>query len=445
MKVVVVGNTGTKDAVIAAPFTDLQTPVLYTDRELLPDSIRQELNRLSPDQILVFGGPVRVAQTVIDELETIAPVTRIYGPSVYGTSVAASQTLYPVTVPPVDPTYTHTVEILDGQTVTVQSDTRYVMAPGVPRMEGAGRQHAFQTVGWVEHVMIDGIEATGYDPPTQAGVIQLASDGNTISGRDVIMQGLNVHHNDEVGIKTRIDEVVLRDSVVSYQGRLGLSMGHGADPNATGGLIEDVEISYCNWERLYSPGNEAGGTKFWQSTNLTVRRVESHSHYGPGIWADKDNIGWVVEDCHVHDILDGAAGIFQEIGGSCHIRNNLIERALEGAGSWLYGAGIVIGHSQDGIVEGNTIRDCGNGIGLLQQDRGSGAYGVHELRNNLIRNNIVEGSCEASGVVRADLAFDFVWDTNTFVGNTYPVGHRFAWENSWGDLDWWRQYHPADG
>ena len=354
----------------------------------------------------------------------------------------------PVEPPPVTPpdtgTYTHLVEITDGDTINVQSDTRYVLAPGVDRMEGGGRQHAFKSDGWIEHVLIDGVEATGYDPPQQQGVIQLASNGNTISGRDVIMDGVNIHHNDEVGIKTRIDEVVLRNFVVSYQGRLGLSIGHGADPDAVGGLVEDGVIEWCNHERRYSPGNEAGGTKFWQSTRLVVRGVESHSHYGPGIWADKDNIGWEVYNNHVHDVWDGAAGIFQEIGGSCHIHDNLIERCLEGGPSWLYGAGIVIGHSPDGLIENNTIRDCGNGIGLLQQNRGSGAYGVHELRNNLIRNNVVEGSCEGSGVVRADLDFGFVFDTNTFAGNQYPDGHRFAWDNSWGGADWWRGYHPQD-
>ncbi len=101
MRVIIVGDTGTKDAVIAAPFTDDGTPILYVKKDSIPDSIWDELERLDPDEILVFGGTARVSAEVESKLRTIAPTTRIAGASVFGTSVAASQELYPLA--PVDP------------------------------------------------------------------------------------------------------------------------------------------------------------------------------------------------------------------------------------------------------------------------------------------------------------------------------------------------------
>lgn len=104
MRVIIVGDTGVKDAVIAAPFTDDETPILYVKKDSIPVAVDAELLRLSPDEILVFGGTARVSDAVVSMLVAIAPTTRIAGPSVFGTAIEASKRLNPVIVdPPVEP------------------------------------------------------------------------------------------------------------------------------------------------------------------------------------------------------------------------------------------------------------------------------------------------------------------------------------------------------
>jgi len=349
----------------------------------------------------------------------------------------------PPTTPPDNGSYAKTVIIEPGaRNIIVESDTRYVMPEG--RMEGGGTAHAFKSNGTIQHVMIDGVEMTGYKPPTQAGVIQLAPNGNTLSGRDVIIQGVHIHDCDEVAIKTRVDEITIRNFRIEDMGRLGLSVGHGADMKAKGGLIENGVIARCNADGKNSWGFEAGGSKFWQSINLTVRRVESSGHVGPGLWADKDNVNWTVEDCNIHD-CKGAPGIFQEIGGAYTIRRNTIRNCGDRPSAWLWDAGIQVSSSDNGKIYGNTIEGCGHGIALVQQNRGTGAFGTHLLLDNEVYDNVVKDSY-ASGVARVELEYANIWDRNkNWHGNTYDTSHQFAWKNSWGNLTFWKQDHPNDG
>ncbi len=130
MKVIIVGNTGTKDAVISAPFTDPQTPVLYVKKDEIPALVWAEILRLAPDTILVFGGTLRVSDAVVAELETVASVTRIAGPSVYSTAVAASQMLNLVVVePPVEPSTDLYIPKLNGPILGKFTDAEKATMP----------------------------------------------------------------------------------------------------------------------------------------------------------------------------------------------------------------------------------------------------------------------------------------------------------------------------
>lgn len=351
----------------------------------------------------------------------------------------------PPTTPPGNGTYTHTVEIgPNDKTITVQSDTRYVMAPGVDRMDGQGRAYAFVDDGWFEHVMVDGVEMTNYSPPMQNGVIEMHGNDDNLRGRDLILDGIHIHDCDEVAVRIRVDEAVIRNFLIEDIGRLGLSVGHKAKRDAIGALVENGTIRRCNRDGRNQWGFEAGGTKFWASTNLTVRHVTSYDHVGPGIWADKDNTDLLIEDCTVYD-CHGAPGIFQEIGGAHVIRRNDIRRCDQGSDSWLWGAGIQVSSSNGGRIYGNYIEDCGSGISLVQQGRGSGSYGEHLLLNMQVYNNVIKNS-QKSGVVQADGDYNYIFDNpeTEWFNNQYLGEHRFAYRNSWGNAAWWREHHPQD-
>lgn len=80
------------DALSAAPAaTKLGGPVLLTRPDELPGSVRAEIARLSPDRIIVLGGPGAISDAVVADLAGLAPdVDRISGATRFDTGTALS-------------------------------------------------------------------------------------------------------------------------------------------------------------------------------------------------------------------------------------------------------------------------------------------------------------------------------------------------------------------
>ena len=68
-------------------------PILLVQQDAIPASTRAELRRLSPDRIVVLGGPDAVSESVARDLRAFAPagLSRLAGVDRYATSVAISQ------------------------------------------------------------------------------------------------------------------------------------------------------------------------------------------------------------------------------------------------------------------------------------------------------------------------------------------------------------------
>jgi len=436
MRVIVVGDTGTKDAVIAAPFTDDTVPILFVKKDEIPTSVTDELYRLAPTEILVFGGALRVSDAVVTDLEQHAPVTRIAGSSVFATAIAASQALHPVVPPvepPVEPPPDDSVILIPagihaGYTTEVEDGKTYRGEDGAI-LDGNGTVTSAFT-GSADGVTIENLEIKNYDCPPQVGAIHL-------TGNELLVKDCEVHHNRGVGVKLRFsNRSVIVNNRIHHNHQLGISY-EGDD-----GLVQDNTIGFNNWLQENSWGFEAGGTKFWNTINLTVRGNHAHDNHGPGLWTDHDNIGTLYEGNLVED--NHACGIFHEISYGATIRNNIIRRnGITNAGQgWLWAAGIVLASVQDVEVYENDLEGNYNGISLSQQDRGSGVNGEYVARNNTVYNNTVNGG--KSGAVR-DTPSDIFDADNRWYGNTYNDGHGFAWDNQWGDLAWWQAFHPQDG
>jgi len=95
--VVIATGADFPDALAGAPLaTALGGPVLLTRPGDLPQSVRSEIIRLDPAQILVLGGTAAVSSAVFDELTGLAPATRIAGADRYATAVEISQHLFAV-------------------------------------------------------------------------------------------------------------------------------------------------------------------------------------------------------------------------------------------------------------------------------------------------------------------------------------------------------------
>lgn len=89
-------GTAFPDALVAAPMAgQLGIPVLLTEKGSLPEKIYDELLRLRPKNIMIFGGRSAVSDNVMAKLQTIAPTDRIAGKNREDTAIQLSQVYDP--------------------------------------------------------------------------------------------------------------------------------------------------------------------------------------------------------------------------------------------------------------------------------------------------------------------------------------------------------------
>lgn len=281
--------------------------------------------------------------------------------------------------------------------------------------------------GPAANVSISGLIVEKYAIPAQFGAIgdQYPGPNWTIGGNEVRWNhgtgisllngsqatGNNVHHNGQKGI-----------------GGLGTNI-----------VVQDNTVSFNNWAG-FDTGWEAGGLKFAVTNNLVVRGNSIHDNLGPGIWSDVDSIYSLYENNVVMNNTNG--GIVYEISRSAVIRYNAVcNNSTPGPTSWLWGSQILIQNSQNVQVYGNTVETPltsstvgGNGIGIIQQNRGTGIYGPRLAINNSVHNNTIvyRGGVSASGQIadynQPDL---LLTGKNLFDYNVYhladPNWYHWAW------------------
>ena len=298
----------------------------------------------------------------------------------------------------------------DGATILVGDD------PTMRRVELSMATYAFY--GDASDVTIRDLIVEKYAVPAQFGAIQSEEHGGGNHGSGWLVEDVELRLNHGAGVRMG-DNTTLRRLLVHHNGQMGLAASGGS-----GGLVEDCEIHDNNLAG-FSWGWEAGGAKFKETTGLVVRGNFVHDNGGPGLWTDIDNVDTLYED----NVATGNAGpgIFHEISYSAVIRNNTVRENGYDLKRWLWGSGILIAASQDVEVFGNVVEDNANGIGLIQQDRGSGAYGEWIVRNVHVFDNVIKGG--RSGAVQ-DIGDDAIFDAdNWFQGNSYSGNVRWAWKN----------------
>lgn len=246
-----------------------------------------------------------------------------------------------------------------------------------------------------------------------------------------------VRFNHGAGISAASNSEIT-NNFVHHNSQIGI-VGGGDDL-----LVESNEISYNNTDH-FSVLWECGGTKFTVTNGLILRDNYSHHNYGPGLWTDIDNLNTLYEGNRVE--YNTHAGIFHEISYAATIRNNIVR--FNGKDDvWLWGAQILIAASQDVEVYNNTVEvasNYGDGISLIQQERGSGLYGDYLVQNNVIHHNVVKfrGSESSMGGVNdvedtENPAFEIITNgNNIFHSNEYHFynGDLFRWMWDTGGID----------
>lgn len=281
--------------------------------------------------------------------------------------------------------------------------------------------------GTARNVTIENLIVEKYATRGQFGAIRgLDSDSWTVRNNIV-----RLNHGAGINVGNRMQVINNR---VLQNGQIGIS-GKGTDI-----LVEDNQIAYNNYAG-FSYGWEAGGTKFVDTTNLVVRNNYVHNNIGPGIWTDINNIDALIENNIVVDNYQ--MGIFHEISYSAVIRNNVVKFNSPQESPWLYGGQIMISSSGDTEVYGNEItisEEGGNGITIIQQERGGGVAGPYVALNNHIHNNtIVHLGVTGQNGMASDVEIDeSYWEGNLFDENTYyvPVTDYAAWSWENSRQDW---------
>jgi parallel beta-helix repeat protein len=305
----------------------------------------------------------------------------------------------------------------------------FVDDPTGKKVETSVSAYAFK--GSATNVTISGLIIEKYATPPPAGTID--------AGAGWIVKSSEIRYNHGKGIRTGSRLQALNNNV-HHQGQLGIA---GSGDNM---LIQGNEIAYNNTAG-FTTGWEAGATKFTRTDGLVVRGNFSHHNRGPGLWTDIDNINTLYEDNRVED--NDWRGIFHEVSYKAVIRNNTCRRngfknPLPNI-SPVDGAGILVSSSPNVEIYGNTIEGNRAGIGALQTNRGSGAYGVHETANLFVHDNkLVQPTGRAAGIVQ-NVGTNAVYTSknNRFVHNTYDLGTNtkyFRWMNNDRSTPEWKGY-----
>ena len=308
-----------------------------------------------------------------------------------------------------------------GQEIEPKDRNWILGEPGAVLDGGGAVEYAFRS--HASHIVIAGLEVTNYVPKLQHAPIIAKTYQAQEGGIGWVVEGNHIHHNLHAGLFLS-DGGVARGNRIHHNGQIGLKVGWA--PN--GALVEGNDIHHNNYLGL-GDGFEDGGTKFALTDGLVVRGNRVHDNRGPGLWTDIDNRDTLYEGNVVE--RNTRNGIYHEISYSAIIRDNRVVDNGHGHKSWLWGGGIVVAGSRDVQIYGNTLAGNGNGISLIEQDRGSGRYGEYRLRNISVSDNVVAMSEGQTGVVM-DNGDDAVLAPGNveFDDNVYVV-------TSFGG-EWWR-------
>jgi parallel beta-helix repeat protein len=318
------------------------------------------------------------------------------------------------------------------QTITPKTDDRFIGEAGAV-MDGENvTPYAFLAPTTLpQRVTIKGLDIRNYASGSSQGAIH---GDNGISW---VVEDNVVHNNLMIGIRVGRGWQVRRNKVYR-NGVIGIS-GYRAD----GALIEANEV-YENVTTVDAGLTaQTSGMKFLRCINLVIRSNNVHHNFAKGIWLDGNYPTTVIEGNTAS--YNAHAGIWAEATYGVIIRNNVAERngPQTTPGSLLGYAGIQVSNSANIEIYGNTVRDNSNGIGLMQSNATpttDPVYGVLELRNVYVHDNVVRMQIGRTGIVQivSNTSY-FTSKNNRFVHNTYYLSANpayYAWMDT--NLNEWQ-------
>jgi parallel beta-helix repeat protein len=346
-------------------------------------------------------------------------------------------------------TYTLTTQITPKNGDVFDGQNRGATLDG-----GGTAAYAFRATG-TYGVTIRGLVIQNFATPLQDGAIQAFDNTHwTVDNNWITLNAASAIAGD-TGFQ-------VINNLMDHNGQQGYAQ-HGQD-----WLYQNNEIAYNNENLVTDATWEAGGGKAYGT--LHGRFLSNHVHHngGHGIWTDTNNrfITYDGNNCH----HNWGAGIYHEISYEATIINNTIANngtsVSQGGGQdlgWMFDAGIQLRSSQSMdasnpiLIEGNTVTDNYNGIGLIDSPptttnpvEGQYSGGTNRLGNITVRNNTITQHEGMSGVVQDGIGSSvftsagIVWTGNDWLSpSAHPAdGHADNW---WAFSDGARSFTSWQG
>jgi parallel beta-helix repeat protein len=264
--------------------------------------------------------------------------------------------------------------------------------------------------GTARNVQIENLIVEKYASANQRGAI---NDGG--GGTNWTIVNNEVRQNYGYGITLAAGHRA-SNNYVHDNGQLGIGGGTSA-----GILVEGNEIAYNAWNGTDCSW-ECGGAKWGAVSDIVIRGNFVHDNGGTGLWTDESCRNVLYEGNRIEG--NAGAGISHEISFKAVIRNNTLRGNGAARFRWGWSAQIVIQNSSDTEVYGNRVEldpvRGGNGIVLIQQDRGLG----FSVRNAFVHDNdiIMRGGHGSVAGWFVDFEADrFPHGNNRFQQNRYFV------------------------
>ncbi len=285
--------------------------------------------------------------------------------------------------------------------------------------------------GNAQNVTITALSIEKYATPAQHGAVDCqGGSGWAINGNTI-----RLNHARGIGF-THCDATRISGNRITMNGNLGIG-----GCCATDAVVEDNEIDNNNYAR-FDVTWEAGGAKTSGTTALVARKNNVHDNLGCGLWSDIGAIFTVYDGNTVTN--NTMCGIFYEIShGASIVRNTVGQNGTDAkvrsgpGGGWLYFAQILVSTSNNVVVESNTVivGNVGNGITVIDQQRGSDAMGLLVSRDNLVIGNKITYQ-SAGGATGAASDRDAVFENNNIFEDNVSLGVNPGGHNQWQGGPW---------
>ncbi len=283
-------------------------------------------------------------------------------------------------------------------------------------MDGSGtKDFAIRATSNASGVHVEGITAEDYVPGAQNGMFAIGTGGGWT------VRKCELRESSHLGMVFNGNNNKILNCFIHHNHQSNLK-GFAND-----NLVEGCEISYGNWLGEFPGGGEGGGTKFLDSTRLTLRNNWVHDNVN-GLWCDFDNDQTVYED----NLVEGNSnkGIFQEYGYNAIIRNNTVRNN---------GRGIDVTSCDNAEVYGNTVTEDETWMWGVERDHThTGRFGLFRLRDLWVHHNTVVLTGGARHGIRDNIdatpnvygeAANNLFDYNDYTDDGAPAA-PFFWETN---------------